>query len=101
MTPSSDVLIYVQTVKNYFKTNKEASDYFYIETMEKEFFDELILVAQENFDKGDDPTLTIPQFEILKQKMLKIKIDRLRKESKQEPTDIFMDFPGFDKICLN
>ena len=48
---SPEVLIYIQTVRNYFETNKEAKEFFLSNSDEKLFYEHLIEIAQKNFDK--------------------------------------------------
>jgi len=48
---SPEVLIYIQSVKNYFKTNNEAKDYFLNGNDEELFFKHLSEISQKNFNK--------------------------------------------------
>lgn len=51
MNFSNEVLIYIQTLKNFLKTNEEAGVYFLSNVNEIEFFDNLSKIAQNNFEK--------------------------------------------------
>lgn len=66
MNFSNEVLIYIQTLKNFLKTNKEANIYFLSNVNEEEFFDNLSKIAQNNFEKNGEPNLTVEQFEFLR-----------------------------------
>jgi len=66
MNFSNEVLIYIQTLKNFLKTNEEAGVYFLSNVNEIEFFDNLSKIAQNNFEKNGEPNLTVEQFEFLR-----------------------------------
>ncbi len=66
MKHSPEVLIYLQTVKNYFLNNKEANSYFLSNLNEEEFFQHVLDVAENNFKKNGEPQLTREQFEFLR-----------------------------------
>ena len=70
---SPEVLIYIQTVKDFMKVNEEAFNYFRLDKYSNEFYEELAVMSQENSDNGDEIPLTIPQFEELRGKILKNK----------------------------
>jgi hypothetical protein len=66
MDYSPEVLIYLQTVKNYFLNNKEAKSYFLSNLNEDEFFQHIMDVAENNFKKKGEPQLNREQFEFLR-----------------------------------
>jgi hypothetical protein len=70
MKLSSDVLIYVQTIKNYLETNQEARDYFLKNADYDLFFDNLAQISEINFQKTGEPQLTQQQFEFLRVSMM-------------------------------
>jgi len=84
MNFSNEVLIYIQTLKNFLKTNKEANIYFLSNVNEEEFFDNLSKIAQNNFEKNGEPNLTVEQFEFLRGIMVVF-----NEIEKQEETFIF------------
>jgi hypothetical protein len=84
MNFSNEVLIYFQSVKNFFKTNEEANLYFLSNVDEEEFFNNLLKIAQTNFEKNGEPNLSIEQFEFLREVMVKFK-----EIEKEEETFIF------------
>jgi len=84
MNFSNEVLIYIQTLKNFLKTNKEANIYFLSNVNEEEFFDNLSKIAQNNFEKNGEPNLTVEQFEFLRGIMV-----MFNEIEKQEETFIF------------
>jgi len=63
---SPEVLIYIQSVKNYFKTNNEAKDYFLNGNDEELFFKHLSEISQKNFNKNGEVMLDKNQFELLR-----------------------------------
>lgn len=98
-----EVLIYIQTVKNYFKTNSEARDYFLNGNDEDLFFKHLSEISQKNFEKNGEVMLDKNQFELLRTTTMVITI-AVKEDFPEEKTideKIFQDFGGFGKICLN
>jgi hypothetical protein len=98
---SPEVLIYVQNVRNYFKKDLEAREYFLNEIDEELFFKYLTEISQKNFEKEGEPVLSKEQFELIRKTLLLI--DITKKEFKKEsPEDkLFMNVGVFGKICLN
>ena len=84
MNFSNEVLIYIQTLKNFLKTNKEANIYFLSNVNEEEFFNNLSKISQNNFEKNGEPNLTVEQFEFLRGIMVVF-----NEIEKQEETFIF------------
>lgn len=70
MKLSSEVLIYVQTIKNYLETNQDANDYFLKNADYDLFFDNLAQISEINFQKTGEPQLSQQQFEFLKISMM-------------------------------
>ena len=107
MDLSPEVLIYVQSVKNYFATNKEAGEYFLSGTNEELFFKHLTEIAQKNFTKSGESMLNRDQFELLRKTILAINIIEKKVEIKSEDFNynngVFIElrFPNFGLICLN
>lgn len=67
MSLSPEVLIYIQTLKNYFENNEETRNYFLAGGIDgEEFFFLVGEVSQKNFEKTGEPQLTKEQFEFLK-----------------------------------
>ena len=100
---SPEVLIYIQSVKNYFKTNNEARDYFLNGNDEELFFKHLSEISQKNFDKNGEVMLDKNQFELLRTttKVITIAVKEETPEEKSIEEKIFQDIKGFGKICLN
>jgi hypothetical protein len=98
---SPEVLIYIQTVKKYLKTNKEAREYFLAESDEELFFKHLAEISQKNFEKDGEVMLNKEQFELLKSTVRAIKISTNNDENIDTDENIFMNIKGFGKICLN
>ena len=100
---SPEVLIYIQSVRNYFKTNNEARDYFLNGNDEELFFKHLSEISQKNFDKNGEVMLDKNQFELLRTttKVITIAVKEETPEEKNIEEKIFQDIKGFGKICLN
>ncbi len=100
MKLSPEVLIYIQTVKNYFNTNKEAHEYFLADSNEELFFEHLGEISQKNFEKNGEVMLDREQFDLLRKTIRAINVVKKEAKDLKEPT-IFFDIPNFGQICLN
>ena len=106
MDLSPEVLTYLQTVKNYLKKNDEARRYFLHGVDEDKFFQHLTEIAQKNFNQLGEPMLNKEQFDLLRKTMKAISIvdksiTELEDEEPNPEKNIFVDYRGFGKICLN
>ena len=68
---SPEVLIYVQSVKNYFQKNDEAREYFIANSDEEQFFKHLSEISQKNFEQLGEPMLNKEQFDLLRKTMMR------------------------------
>lgn len=100
MDLSPEVLIYIQTVKNYFATNEEARNYFIGDSDYEMFFKHLGEISQKNFEKDGEVMLNKEQFELLRITIHAIEVVKDDEPTSQEDL-IFVDTRGFGKICLN
>jgi len=96
---SPEVIVYIQKLKKYFKTNSEAREYFVQDLDIEEFFEYLTDIAEKNFLEKEDPTLNMEQFEIIKN-TLKSKNIINREKEYYEPK-IYIDKRGYCKIGGN
>jgi hypothetical protein len=101
---SPEVFIYLQTVKNYLKTNLEARNYFLGDSDEELFYKHLCEISQKNYEKNGEVMLNKEQFELLPTTVKVVTISK--KEIPEEPKKdieekIFLDLGDFGKICLN
>jgi len=97
-----EVLIYVQSVKNYFQKNDEAREYFIANSDEEQFFKHLSEISQKNFDKNGEVMLDKTQFELLRVTVQAIAVVTIPIENLPSVEDyIFIDMRGYAKICLN
>lgn len=105
MELSPEVLIYIQTVKNYLKTNEEARNYFLTGVDEDLFFQHLGEISQKNLDDNGEVMLNQTQFELLKKTLIVLEIATKEFEPEETPIsnedNIFIDMRGYGKICLN
>lgn len=97
---SPEVLIYIQTVKNYFIKNKEAREYFLNGVDEELFYKYLGEISQKNFDKEGEVMLNVNQFEFLKKAIKAISIVKDSKEEQLEEK-FFVNVKGYGKFSLN
>jgi hypothetical protein len=99
---SPEVLIYVQSVKNYFQKNDEARQYFIANSDEQQFFKHLSEISQKNFDKNGEVMLDKTQFELLRVTVQAIAVATTPVENLPSAEEhIFIDMRGYAKICLN
>lgn len=100
---SPEVLIYVQSVKNYLQKNNEAREYFIANSDEEQFFKHLSEISQKNFDKNGEVMLDKTQFELLRVTVQAIAIVTTPVENLPSGVEdnIFIDMRGYAKICLN
>ena len=112
MNLSPEVLIYIQTVKNYFNTNKEAHDYFLSNSDEILFFEHLAEISQKNYEKEGEVMLNKEQFDLLRKTIIAITIAKSEKYSNKKfeikhedfnyDNGVFIEMlPNFGLICLN
>lgn len=94
-----EVLIYLQTVKDFFTKDKEAKSYFIINDNEEFFFHHVQEISQKNFESFGEPSLSQMQFEFIRKTM--ILIDSLEKPVDSEPEGKFEYFGDFGKFYLN
>lgn len=66
MSYSPQVLIYIQTVKNFLDKNEESRNYFLENVNENVFFDNLARISEINLLKTGTPELSSAQFEVLR-----------------------------------
>jgi hypothetical protein len=74
MSFSPEVLIYLQTLKNYFENNQEARSYFLSNVNKDEFFNLVGETAERNFKKNAEPQLTKEQLEFLRVSLMVFKM---------------------------
>ena len=109
---SPEVLIYIQTVRHYFETNKDAKEFFLSNSDEELFYKHLTEIAQKNFDKKSEATLDREQFELLRRTIIAITISKKTNYIRpieeidieikiEENSKIFIEYDNFGKICLN
>jgi hypothetical protein len=101
-----EVLIYLQTVKNFFKSNEETRNYFISDSDEEVFFKHLCEISQKNFEDNGEVMLNKEQFELLRRTILAITIsqkdiEEVVEEISNQEDNIFIDMRGYGKICLN
>lgn len=104
MKYSPEVLIYIQTVKNFFKSNEMAREYYFIRFNEEEFYEEVAKISQSNFDKNGEVMLNLEQFESLRFTSEELNKGQIISDEEYVITsnkNIFIELEGHEKICLN
>lgn len=104
MSLSPEVLTYLQTVKNFLKKNEEARKYFLSGVDEDSFYEHLCDIAEKNFATLGEPMLNREQFDLLRMTMKAISIAEKTFDEPKGPSpedNIFIDYRGLGKICLN
>jgi hypothetical protein len=107
---SPEVLIYLQSVKNYFETNLEAKEFFLSNSDEELFYKHMTEIAQKNYEKNGTATLDREQFELLRKTIAAISVIsktkfkngiQFKKEDFDYDNGVFIEFSNFGSICLN
>jgi len=95
----TEILVYLQKVKNYLKTNEEAKEYFIGNSDVEEFYKQLALLSVENFEKNGQPELSKEQFELLRVAVIVTTISKQRVFYSDDKLFLYLDdYPG---ICMN
>ncbi len=71
-----EVLIYIQTVKNFIENNSDTKKYLIGNSDEELFYEYVGKLAQENFQKNGEVLLTEGQFELIRKTLLAQKITK-------------------------
>jgi len=93
-----EVLIYVQSIKNFFESNEEARNYFMTDIDEETYFATLTDVAIKNLEKKGVPELSKLQFEFLR---MTLKIYKTVEEEIKNSSIIYEYTPTNIKFYLN
>lgn len=97
---SAEILIYIQKVKSYLSNNEEAKKYFIGDSDVDSFFNRVIELSKQNFEKFGNPMLSKEQFESLRQVVFTVEVNKDDLPNSNED-NIFIDMRGYHKICLN
>jgi|TARA_R110000822_G_scaffold308559_1_gene436647 hypothetical protein len=94
-----DVLIYINTLKNFFDKDKQAyQDMFGTLTIDKDiFFDKVSELAKKNYKEKGEATLSTDQIYEVVDDLLDKNLSKSQKETKLPPSfkKILKDFPPF------
>ena len=94
---SPDILIYIQTVKNFLENNEGTKIYFLKNVDEDLFFVNLGQIAEINLTKNGEPQLSKEQFEVLR---LSLQIFKKVDEEIQMEESIYEYIPNNIKFYL-
>lgn len=100
---SPEVLIYVQSIKNFIKNDEESRNYFLNGIDEELFYSHLSEISQKNFEKDGEAMLTQDQFEDLRLKLHTIMYNKKTYEDLFSDIDkrIIFKTNGYGIIYLN
>jgi hypothetical protein len=101
-----EVLIYIQTVKNFFSKNEGTREYFLSQIDENIFFKYLGDISKKNFEENGEVMLTEVQFELLRKTLIAMKISEMDETELpiemsfdyELETIIYIDDRGYEKI---
>ena len=97
--PKPEVLIYLDKVKSFFKTNEQARKYFIDGGNEEMFFNYLVDISEKNFEKTGEPELNIEQLELLRKTIIAEKIVKSKYFYSQD--NLFLFFEDYPPISMN
>jgi hypothetical protein len=95
---NAEVLIYVERVKHYLKTNEEARNYFIVNGNEDMFFTRLSKISEKNFEKNGEPELTKEQMESLR---IDVVLEAVDERPKYRQEGIYFIFENYPPTSLN
>lgn len=95
----TDVLVYIQKIKTYLSTNKEAKDYFIGNSDVDEFYKHLAIISEKNFVENGQPELSQEQFELLRKTILAVTISKQKMFYSAD--GLFMFFEEYPPISMN
>jgi hypothetical protein len=95
-----EVLIYLNTVKKFLKSNQDANDYFLKNVDEEIFYKYLAEISQKNFEANGVAHLDVNQFELLKKTAAALTISK-KSEKELNYNPLFVDVKNFGSFCLN
>ena len=101
-----EVLIYIQTVKNFFSKNEGTREYFLSQIDEDIFFKYLGNISQKNFEESGEVMLSEVQFELLRKTLIAMRISEMDESELpiemsfdyELETLIYIDDRGYEKI---
>lgn len=95
----TEVLVYLQKIKNYLNNSEDAKNYFIGQADVDEFYKELAIISNKNFETKGQPELTKEQFELLRVALIATSIAKQRVFYSEDKLFMFLDdYPG---ICMN
>ena len=95
----TEVLVYLQKVKNYLNTNVEAKEYFIGNSDVEEFYKHLTIISEKNFEENGQPELSKEQFELLRKTILAVTVSK--KKIFYSNDNVFMFFENYPPTSMN
>ena len=95
----SEVLVYIQKIKNFLNTNKSARDYFIGKSDVDEFYKQLSIISEKNYETNGQPELTKEQFELLRLTLEVVAISQQKMFITED--GLFMVYENYPPISLN
>ena len=95
----SEVLVYIQKIKNFLNTNDSARDYFIGKSDVDEFYKQLSIISEKNYETNGQPELTKEQFELLRITLEVVSISQQKIFISDD--GLFMFYENYPPISLN
>lgn len=95
----SEVLVYIQKIKNFLNTNESARDYFIGKSDVDEFYKQLSIISEKNYETNGQPELTKEQFELLRLTLEVVAISQQKMFITED--GLFMVYENYPPISLN
>lgn len=95
----TEVLVYIQKIKTFLKTNQEAKDYFVGDSDVEYFYEQISIISSKNYETNGQPELSREQLEALRVTMKVLAIKDQRIFYSEDNLFLYLDdYPG---ICMN
>ena len=95
----SEVLVYIQKIKNFLNTNDSARDYFIGKCDVDEFYKQLSIISEKNYETNGQPELTKEQFELIRITLEVVSISQQKIFISED--GFFMFYENYPPISLN
>jgi hypothetical protein len=96
----TDVLVYLQKIKTFLNNNQEAMNYFIGNSDVDEFYRQLSIISNKNYETNGQPELTKEQLEALRTTMIVLSIKNQRVFYSDDKLFLFLDDLFYEPIRL-
>ena len=95
----TEVLVYIQKVKTYLQANEEANNYFIGKADVDEFYKQLTIISNKNYEENGTPELSKEQFELLRRTVAALAASKQKVFYSDDK--LFMFFENYPPISMN